>query len=70
MKTRLTDHARLVCGERDIEPGWIEKILNSPDSTEPDPVRQGMSLPLAVLPNVEVVCSAWYISIGAKTGWL
>jgi hypothetical protein len=38
---RLTGHARTVCGERVIELAWVESVLNSPETTEPDALRPG-----------------------------
>jgi hypothetical protein len=42
MRIILTAHAALMMTERDISPEWIERTLASPDSQEPDPLREGV----------------------------
>ena len=37
MKYELTQHARDVLTEREISVSWVERVLDAPERTEPDP---------------------------------
>jgi hypothetical protein len=47
----LTQHARDALGKRRIALSWMERALNVPEATEPDPMDPDLQHRLARIPN-------------------
>jgi len=53
MKYELTQHAKNVLAERRISIAWLERILDAPESTEPDKTDSQLVHHLARIPEHE-----------------
>jgi hypothetical protein len=51
MDYRLTQHARDALEKRRIAVAWVERVLDRPEGTEPDPVGAALEHRLAAIPE-------------------
>ena len=63
MKPIFSEHARLVCHERDIDPALAEKVIETPEWIEPDPARPGRVLAFGRIQQRGAEFCAWYMWI-------
>jgi hypothetical protein len=51
MTHELTEHAREALERRNIELAWVERTIDTPEATEPDPVDADLEHRLARVPE-------------------